>query len=132
MTQASTMGLNSFIDLYDSEIIAIEDGPLRYAQQRAGRPLNIDRFTKDLAEQFEQIGLGVEVKVFTTAQDNVWAFEVEIQRRIAKPFDPDQMIHEVVNNLLELPGEGGWIDTNKGMAELARKEREDGAHSHGG
>lgn len=129
MTAYSQMGINSQVDLYDSELLAIERGPLRYAQERAGKRLNVDRFTKDLAEQFEHIGLGVEVKVFTTASEDVYAFEVEIQKRLLSVFDHDQMIHEVVNNILELPGqEKGFIDTNKAIREMERNNR--GRHKH--
>lgn len=126
--------LNSHVELYDTDILAIEAGPLKYAQDRAGKTLDIDRFTKDLAEQFAQIGLGADVQVHTTAQTGVWAFVIEIQRRLDEsPFDFDRMVHEVTNNVLALPGQEGFINTSQAMNELLRKERagELPKHKHG-
>lgn len=126
--------INSHCELYDSDILAIETGPLLYAQQRSGHRLNIDRFCKDLTEQFAAIGLGVDVKVYTTAQEGTWAFEVEIQRRLEKQeFDYDRMVHEVTNNILEMPGQDkGFINTAEAMNELLRKERSgELKHGHG-
>lgn len=125
--QLPTSSFNSWVELYDSDILAIEHGPLRYAQERAGKVLEIDRFTKDLMEQFAEIGLGVEVKVFTTEQEGVWAFEVEIRERLEKVFDFDRMVHEVTNNILEIPGqEKGFINTSAALNELAKQERMNG------
>jgi hypothetical protein len=132
MTSSITpFGIDSWVDLYDSDIKAIAAGPLQYAQQRAGKMLDIDRFVRDLQEQFFQIGLGTQVKVFTTAEPGVYAFEVEIQKRLGAPFDPDQMVHEVTHNLLDLPGEQeGFVDTESGMRELLRKERSGELKAH--
>jgi hypothetical protein len=116
-------GVDSWVDLYDSDIKAIAAGPLHYAQQRAGASLDIDRFVRDLQEQFYAIGLGVQVHVWTTEAEGVYKFVVEIQKRLTL-FDPHKMAHEVQSNLLEIPGEGGTINMNEGLAELARKERE--------
>jgi hypothetical protein len=125
------MDIDSYVDLYDSDILAMEAGPIRYAQARQGKMLNIDRFVKDLEEQFAVIGLGVEVQVHTTEQENTWAFKVEIQRRLT-PFDVDRMRHEVVNNVLDMPGEekGHTIDVDASMLEFERDMR-DGKHSQG-
>ena len=59
-------GVDSWVELYDSDIKAIAAGPLHYAQMRGGQLLDIDRFVRDLQEQFFQIGFGVQVQVWTT------------------------------------------------------------------
>ena len=44
-------------------------------------------------------------------------------------FDPDRQVHEAVSNVLELPGEEGWIKTDK---ETLRKFLDgQGGHGHG-
>lgn len=118
------MEVDSNIELHDSDIIAMEYGPLAWAQQQSGRMLDIDRFTKDVAEQFERIGFQVEVQVWDTNERGVWAFKVLIEKRIGEAFDPDRQVHEVVSNLLEIPGEGGTIDTGKAMLEMERRQKE--------
>jgi hypothetical protein len=124
-------GIDSWVELYDSDIAKIAAGPVHYAQQRSGQSLEIDRFVRDLQEQFFECGFGVQVQVWTTEQEGVYAFMVEIQKRLGPTWDPDQMVHEVTHNLLDLPGEQeGFLDTNEGMAELARKQREHKPHQH--
>jgi hypothetical protein len=122
VSAVTPFGVDSWVELYDSDIKAIAAGPLRYAQERAGRMLEIDRFVRDLQEQFFQIGLGVQVQVWTTPIEGTYKFTVEIQKRL-NPWDPDQMVHEVTHNLLDIPGAPeGFIKTDPG-ADLARRER---------
>jgi hypothetical protein len=117
-------GIDSWVELYDSDIKAIAAGPVHYAQQREGQRMDIDRFVRDLQEQFHQLGFGVQVQVWTTEVEGAYGFVVEIQKRLGPTWDPDQMVHEVTHNLLEIPGEQeGFTDTKTGMNELARKEK---------
>jgi hypothetical protein len=120
--------IESWIDLHDSDILAIERGPLAWGKAQEGKRMNIDQFTRDLTEQFAMIGLHVDVQVWDTRQPETYAFEVEIQRRMT-PFDPDRQVHEVVNNILDMPGEtkGHVIDTGKAMWDYER----DKGNGHG-
>src|SRR5438132_7572018 len=93
--------ITSQVELYDSDILAMERGPIEWARAQEGKHLNTDQFTKDLKEQFAHIGLGVDVHVFDTHMRGAYAFKVEIQQRLGAAFDPDRQVHEVVNNLLE-------------------------------
>ena len=132
----STMDVDSNVDLLDSEILKIEAGPLAWANERAGKSLEIDRFTKDLAEQFNQIGFKVEVQVWETNQPGAWAFKILIEKRIGKEFDPDQQVYEVVNNILDIPGqEKGFINTGKSMLDFEKQaksnKKSQGGHFHG-
>lgn len=132
---AKEMSVDSQIELHDSDILAMENGPLRWVTERSGRMLDIDQFTKDVAEQFAQIGFQVEVQVWETNERGVWAFKVLIEKRIGAAFDPDRMVHEVQNNLLEIPGEGGVINTGQAMKDFAQRAKEKktskGGHFHG-
>src|SRR5882757_2754049 len=117
--------ITSTIDLYDSDILAIERGPLAWARDQYGKSMDIDQFTKDLTEQFAHIGLGVEIQVWTTQQQGAWAFKGVINRRFSE-FDPDRQVHEVINNILDIPGQEGWIKTDAAMMEAERRRRDEG------
>lgn len=120
--------ITSTIDLYDSDILAIERGPLAWARDQYGKSMNIDQFAKDLTEQFAHIGLGVEIQVWTTQQADAWAFKGVINKRFTQ-FDPDRQVHEVVSNILDIPGQEGWINTGQAMMD-AERERRDRGRNH--
>jgi hypothetical protein len=120
--------ITSAIELHDSDILAIERGPYAWAQDQYGKSLNIHQFTEDLKEKFAQIGFGVDVQVWDTNQPGAYRFQVEIQRRLSGEFDPNQQVHEVVNDILHL-GTGGWINTGEAMKEHERRRRDEG-HRH--
>ena len=127
--QVPSSEITSAVELYDSDILAMERGPIAWARSREGNTLHIDQFTKDLTEQFALIGFGVDVQVWSTAQDDTYAFKIEIQRRLGSQWDPDRQVHEVVNNVLDLPDqEGGWIKTDEAMKEHERRRKEQGLH----
>ena len=83
------------IDLYDSEILAAEKVLDRlHSSQRTSK--NLESFRKEITERFAEIGLVVDVKVYTTNQEDVFGFDVEIIGRTeALNWDPDKMVHEV-------------------------------------
>lgn len=133
------MDISSSVELYDSDFLAMESGPLRWARAAAGSVRNIDRFVNDLIEQFAEIKLGVQVQVWDTNQDGLYAFKIEIIRRIeAGAYDYDRQVHEVVSNILDLPGQEGWIKTSEALAHHNReiwtpsshKGHRHGNHSH--
>lgn len=106
----TTMDVSSLVELYDSEFLAIEEGPLAWANHRVGSRRNIDQFCRDLTEQFGLIGLEVEVQPWTTADPEAYAFKVEIRARVTpQPTDYDRMQHEIRANILEIPGADGTI-----------------------
>ena len=107
------------IDIYDSEIdkiIACQDA----LQQRAKEKMrNYGDFEREIKERFEDIGFIVQVvwhnySINGVAQAMSAMPEVTITGRCDPKFafDPDQMVHEVTSNLLDIPGEGGVIDTS--------------------
>lgn len=108
------------LEVNDSEILAIERGPLAYAQKHQGSHRDLEDFRRAIVAQFGEIGFQANVKCFETNQPGCYAFDFEITGRVpgSQGFDPDRQVHEVVNNILELPDqEGGWIKTDKGMIE---------------
>lgn len=133
------MGGGSTIDtsimLYDSEIKDITDGPLAWFNTRVGSLRNVDDVHKGLIEQFEKIGLRADVQVWTfgekgIAVEGAYMFQVMIDGRIEKGsgFDYEKMQHEVQNNLLGIPGEGGKIKFDE--AEFRRQHAEHKPHPH--
>lgn len=119
---------DSQVMLHDSDILAMEKGPLAYARSVAHNYMEIDEFVNRLTEQFQKIGLYVDVEVWQTNVENAWLFKVIILKRLNE-FDPDQQVQEQVRNILSLPGEEGFINTGKAMAEMERERRERG-HGH--
>jgi len=94
------------IDLYDHEILALESVLAKLSEkQRTAQ--NLEAFRKEIVERCAEVGIVVYAKVFETNQEGVFAFEVEIRGRTeAVNWDPDQQVHEVVNDILDiLPNE---------------------------
>lgn len=127
-----SLDITPHIDLYDTDILAIEKGPLEWMKSKQFERMDLEDFRRTTQERFEQIGFRVNVKCYDTDQADVYAFDVEILGRTnQKSFDYDRMTHEVVNNVLALPDQaGGWVDTDKAMMEMLKKEREHGKHKH--
>lgn len=119
--------LNSAIpDIHDSEIIEIERRVLEPLSTRSGSYTDLESFRKEAIDRFRDVGFVVEVQVFTTNVENVYWFDFNLTRRL-RPFDPDQQVWEVTNDILET-GEGGVIKTDSGML----KDLMDGAPSQDG
>lgn len=93
------------IDLYDSEIPLIEE-VLRKLNEKSGKHVPMEAFRKEIIGRFEDIGLVVHVRVYSTADagglplDDVYAFDIDIYDRCErKPFDIERMHYEVVNDV---------------------------------
>lgn len=123
------------LELNDSEILAIERGPLAYAQKHQGSYRDLENFRRAIIAQFGEIGFQANVLCFETDQPDCYAFEFEITGRVPGTgrFDPDKQVHEVVNNILELPDQDqGWIKTDKAMLDdlASGNTRARGLHAH--
>lgn len=118
------------VELNDSDLLELEKVN-KWAAKYSGRRMSIDQFARDLEEKINQAGFKCEVKVFDTDQAEVYAFEVELNGRTFGVFDPDQMVYEVANNVLELPGQDkGFIKTKDAAAALLNREKPKGGHKH--
>jgi len=115
-------------EVHDSDILRMEK-VYRWMVDQQGKRRDMENFRKEVIERFHAAGFVVNVLTFDTDQPEVYTFEVEVLRKVQpKAFDYDQQVHEVVNNLLELPDQaGGWIKSDEGMKEAARKVKE---HKH--
>jgi hypothetical protein len=119
------MEISSTIQLNDSDIKRLHEGPVAWANARVGSRRNIDQFAKDFEEQVNKCGFTCEVKVYDTNQAETYSFEVEINGRTpGSVFDPDKQVHEVTSNLLELPGEQeGFVKSKEWLDKLVSRER---------
>lgn len=110
------------LDLHDSEIARLGD-VVEKLHLLQGKTLNLEAFRRQAEQRFEEVGFRVSVKVWTTDQDGLYAFDIDIIERLEGTFDPDRQVHEVTNDLLGL-GEGGVIKSGDLRAPQS--------HSHGG
>lgn len=119
------------VELYDSDLLKMEKGPLRWMKSKQGSSMDLEAFRRGAEEQFGEVGFEVNVKCYDTNQDGMFAFEVDILRRVNRrfTFDYDQMIHEVTSNILEIPGqEKGFIKAPQGAE--ARRLAQQKPHKH--
>lgn len=149
MHTAASSDITSAIDLYDSDIKKITEGPVAWANTRVGSARNVDDFHKGLTEQFHKIGFLVDVQVWTMGEcrcsprcrdaeacrrlisiPGAYTFKCEIQGRMQREsgFDYDRMQHEIQNNLLNIKGEGGKIKFDE--KEFLRQHGGGKKHGH--
>jgi len=127
-------GVDSSIDLYDSDILRIEKVLDRLNAEDVGKPRDIESLMKKIIDLFHDIGLRVDVSVWTAADNRGQEVEgtyipsITINGRVDSDhqFDYDRMVHEVTNDILEL-GHDGIINT-KTMSQ----ETKDLLAAHGG
>lgn len=117
--------VTSQIELHDSDILRVE-GVIKKLNEKSGQWVDMEGFRKEIIGRFQEIGLGVTTRVYTTNVDGCFAFDVDIDRRLEGTFDPDRQVHEVTNDLLGL-GEGGVIKS----ADVLKMSEHQHKHGHG-
>lgn len=124
--------VSALINLYDSDILRIDQGPLAWMLSRQGIRMNVEEFRRTVVDKFAEIGFIAVIKTYDTTENETYAFDVEIQGRIEPhDFDFDRMVHEVQNNLLDDPDqEKGPISTREAAAEF-RAAHPDAHQGHG-
>jgi hypothetical protein len=108
--------VHSLIDLNDADILVLE-GVLKHLNKKQGTRQSLEGFRKEAVERFGEAGFRVWVKPYeadTYGGEVIYAFDIEIRERLEGKFDPDQMVHETVSDILGL-GTGGVIKTNGGL-----------------
>lgn len=130
---------NSNLNLYDEDILKLEK-VFDWVKQRQHQRMDLEDFRRNAIERFYDAGFKVNVKVYETTENDgqsalegVYAFDFEILDRVNREeqFDFDRQVHQVVNNLLELPDQnGGWINTDEALMRAEREQRERGRHKH--
>lgn len=140
MTIAQQGGVESMIQLYDSEIVKIEE-VLEALNKRKGQRTDYERWTVETRDRFHRIGLVVSVRWYEAGVesadgsmekvDGVLIPEIVVKARVDSrtfAFDHEQMGHEVQNDLLEL-GTGGKLKVTAEDARRALQSVRD--HKHG-
>jgi hypothetical protein len=110
--------MSSVLDLYDHEVRAVI-GLLAELNEKAGAGhLNYGAFEREIRDKFAKLGFTVDISWYEYSieevkQDGAMP-EITITGRTDDKFqfDPDRQVHEAVHNVLELPGEEGWIRTD--------------------
>lgn len=115
-------------EIHDSDILEMEK-VYRWMVDQQHKRRDLENFRREIIERFHQAGFVVNVLTYNTTEPEVYSFEVEVLRKVErKAFDYDKQVHEVVNNLLDLPDQaGGWIKADEGMKEAAKRAKE---HKH--
>lgn len=121
--------VSSKIELLDSEILRLEK-VVEALQELQEKPLNLEAFRKDAIERFADAGFRVTALVYDTNITGVYAFDFQIEERLQGEFDPDRMVREVTDDILEL-GTGGVIKSG-GIFKDQMHSHGKVKHSHGG
>jgi hypothetical protein len=115
MAEINAEGLTSRIEIYDSEIVKINE-ILNILEDKRQQRRSFENFDHEIKERFSEIGLIVAVNWYSAGQEmpdgsvkeieGVFIPEIVIKDRTEKKlFDHEQQRHEVVNNILELPNQ---------------------------
>lgn len=99
-------------DMNDADVLKLEK-VIKILNAKMGSRRDVDAFQREAKERFFNAGYRVDVKVYSTTQSDTYAFDIEIQERLEGEFDPDQMVYEATNDILDI-GEKGVIST-KGL-----------------
>lgn len=106
----SDFNLDYLIELYDSDFFAIEQVAKRL-NESSGKVRQVEGFRKEVLERFEEIGLRVNVKTWSTGIDGAYAFDVEIVDRcepLRSGFDHERQAWEVQNAILGIDDPGAF------------------------
>lgn len=119
---------DDILNILDSEIIAIDEGPVKWAKQQQSTSMDLEAFRRGVIEKFADVGFLANVLCYETTEKGVYAFDFEIYGRTErKEFDFDRMVHEVTSNLLDDPDqEKGFIASPMGAEAAAAQHR----HKH--
>lgn len=127
------------IDLYDHEVLDILRVQQELNDRARDKRLNYNAFETEIRDRFAKVGFAVDVNWYrfgrerpdgTVAEAEDGAMpEITITGRTesAFRFDPDRQVHEAVHNILDLPGQEGWIKSDPAAVRSLMKE----GHGHG-
>jgi len=113
MSESSVSIDPGFPDLNDADILKIE-AVLDVLQAKYSKTsVLLDDFPRETKERFWNAGYEVRVDMYDTNIEGVYIPDITIQGRVEGEFDPDQMVWEATNDILDL-GEGGVIKSDGG------------------
>jgi hypothetical protein len=126
--------MSDILDLYDHEVKAVIELLAELNERAQAKQHNYGDFEREIRDRFAKLGFTVDVNWYEYAlgekkQDGAMP-EITVTGRTDDKFqfDPDRQVHEAVHNVLELPGEEGWISTDPDT--LKRFTEGQGGHGH--
>jgi hypothetical protein len=127
--------VSDILDLYDHEVKQLIGLMAELNERAKAKQHNYTDFEREIRDRFAKLGFTVDVNWYTFSIDGAEQHgaampEITVTGRTDDKFqfDPDRQVHEAVHNVLELPGEEGWIPTDK---ETVRNFLDgNGGHGH--
>lgn len=122
------------IDLYDRELLAAEKVAKKLLE-RTVLPRDVDAFSREIKERFEEIGFVVEVQWWSTNQDATYIPDIFIVERCAPlphGFDFEEHGWEVRKDILGIDGFVQDKPTVFDPDNLHQLDKHDGSHQHHG
>lgn len=128
--------MSDVLDLYDHEVKQVIELLAELNERAGAKQRNYEEFEREIRDRFAKLGFTVDVSWYSfsvSGQPQEGAMpEVTITGRTDDKFqfDPDRQVHEAVSNVLELPGEDGWIKTDPDTLKNFM-DGNGGGHAHG-
>lgn len=120
-------GIESDIDLYDSDRNELARLANWLNEQNVGKPRNVQKYAEELVERFHKIGFHVEVRMYVdediaTGETLIWYPYILIEARVEpeEEFDHDKMRFEVRSDILGVNAEGNVQKKMVGQAGYGR------------
>lgn len=112
-------------DIHDSEILALQGVVQALSAKYQMRAFSVTEFEKEAKDRCYDLGFIVDVTWHPFLANGVpsdgLAPDITVVGRVEKTvFDHDRKVHEVTNNLLGIPGEGGVIKADGRTIERSR------------
>lgn len=128
--------MSNILDLYDHEVKQVTELLAELNDRVSRRRVNYGDFEREVRDRFARLGFLVDVNWYRFSvdgaeQEDAAMPEITVTGRTDDKFqfDPDRQVHEAVHNVLDLPGEEGWIKTDP---ETVRRFLDgNGGHGHG-
>lgn len=132
----------STFEPYDHEVLGIIRVQKLLNDRAQAKNHNYKDFEREIRERFAEIGLTVDVNWYTFGYEQADG-GVREEQGAAMPeititgrtenhvMDRDRQVHEAVSNILQLPGEDGWIKTDPETMRRFLGNQRGGGHGHG-
>jgi hypothetical protein len=123
------------IEVYDSEVDAIQQVWDLLRSRYQGEFHNYDAFEREARERFAKIGFVIsitwnEFAIGGVKQEGAMPTLTVEGRTERHEFDQDRQVHEVTSNILGIPGQEGVIKTDE-SGVFKKFLEEGGDHGHG-
>jgi hypothetical protein len=127
----------NILDVYDSEVKQLLEFQAALTERARSGPLNYAAFEREMRDKAAELGFTIDVNWYRYSidgaeQDGAMP-EITVTGRTdtAFRFDPDRQVHEAVHNVLDLPGETGWIKTDPDTVKNFLDGQGGHGHDHG-